>query len=384
MLDDHSALAERLFLLRRGEERDPHLRPTELPSGTDLRMVAERADTKAAFNRIRKRAMLPIQLRDDLCFWFRDARQLGSRICEGALTLDKNVLGGVPAETWRGIAPLDGPVPAPVDELVLHAPNVGNFFVSTIRTAGRPALAARSFSNHRDMRLSVLSRRGEPVKPYLRETIELLYAGTFAEIRFIEELDIGSFICPINPVVPGSVAAEGASGGPSRRVLRSSCDIADAIRGLPRPGDSPARGRILISRRNAKTRKIANEDALLGELAPLGFVAVCMEDLSLREQMTMVAEAEIVIGPHGAGMAHMVSARPGASFIELSSRQYAVRAVNNFAPVAQAIGVAYHILYCDEDGDHTAELVENEGNDIIVGPQAMDQIARIVAEQGGG
>ncbi|MFN3188821.1 MAG: glycosyltransferase family 61 protein [Candidatus Paceibacteria bacterium] len=342
--------------------------------------MADLPDANKAFNKVRKRALLPVQIREDICFWFKNASQIGGRLIEGSITLDKNILAGVPKEVFSGMTALEAPVRAPVSEFVLPAGNVGNFYVSTIRTAGRAGLVEHSFSNYRDMRLTVLSRRGEKVKSYLQELVEILYSDVFLEVRFLDELDIQSFISPVNAIAPSNFSTDSGTKMLARRVLRSSYDVSEKIRCLPWLPSRPDGSRIFISRKKAKSRKIVNEDELFSRIKGYGFISVCMEEYSLREQIEMVNGADFVIGPHGAGMAHMVSARPGASFIELSSRQYAMRAVNNFSPVAQSVGVNYHVLYCDEDGDSTAELVENEGNDIVVGEAAVKEITSIIIE----
>lgn len=198
----------------------------------------------------------------------------------------------------------------------------------------------------------------------------------------MDELDITSFVCPINPIVPSKLqASESGRYRKVRRVLRSATYTAERISEVFNNENSAPRERILISRKNAKFRKITNENDLYDILKTHGFKSVVMEDLTLSQQLQLMRNAEFVIGPHGAGMAHMLSCRPGTHLIELSARQYVVRAVNNFAPVAQVTGVDYHIIYCDENGDPTAKLIENEGNDIIVGEKALREIESIITSR---
>lgn len=67
-------------------------------------------------------------------------------------------------------------------------------------------------------------------------------------------------------------------------------------------------GRILISRRNAVTRRCLNEDELEGQLAKHGFEAVQLEKLTFAEQIGLFAGAEIVVGTHGAGLTNLLFA----------------------------------------------------------------------------
>lgn len=69
--------------------------------------------------------------------------------------------------------------------------------------------------------------------------------------------------------------------------------------------------RFLVSRGKTRSRRIVNEAELLSRLAPLGFLPVYLEDLSLAEQITLFARAEAIIASTGAGLVNLVHARPG-------------------------------------------------------------------------
>ena len=72
---------------------------------------------------------------------------------------------------------------------------------------------------------------------------------------------------------------------------------------------APSR-RIYITRADALARRVVNEAALVTALAPFGFEVVRLSELPLTEQARTFSEAEIVIGPHGAGMTHVVFQQP--------------------------------------------------------------------------
>jgi hypothetical protein len=61
--------------------------------------------------------------------------------------------------------------------------------------------------------------------------------------------------------------------------------------------------RIYISRSQAKHRRILNEDKVIDCLTNYGFRAVVLEALSLREQVEVFTKAEVIVSPHGAGLA---------------------------------------------------------------------------------
>ncbi len=61
--------------------------------------------------------------------------------------------------------------------------------------------------------------------------------------------------------------------------------------------------RIYISRAQAKHRRAINEDQVIQYLKNYGFKTVVLETLSLREQVELFTKAEVIVAPHGAGLA---------------------------------------------------------------------------------
>lgn len=82
---------------------------------------------------------------------------------------------------------------------------------------------------------------------------------------------------------------------------------------------SSRRRRIYISRAKAGWRKVVNERELMQTLRRHGFQRYFLEDLSSQEQIQLFQEAEVIIGPHGAGLANVVFTPPGATVIELGT-----------------------------------------------------------------
>jgi hypothetical protein len=82
--------------------------------------------------------------------------------------------------------------------------------------------------------------------------------------------------------------------------------------------------RIYISRNKLETQRriIVNEDALLKLLAPYGFETVYMEKMSLKEQIALMAGANTLITPHGAGTIHTLFMPLQSLVIELFSPIY--------------------------------------------------------------
>lgn len=61
--------------------------------------------------------------------------------------------------------------------------------------------------------------------------------------------------------------------------------------------------RIYISRAQAKHRRVLNEDQIIKYLVKYGFKPVVLEKMSLREQVALFTKADIIVSPHGAGLA---------------------------------------------------------------------------------
>jgi capsular polysaccharide biosynthesis protein len=105
-------------------------------------------------------------------------------------------------------------------------------------------------------------------------------------------------------------------------------------------GGDPETGtrRLLISRRDASRRRILNEDLLFDVLRPLGFERICPGSLTFAQQAETLAEAKIVIGAHGAGLANMAFAPRSATLIEL----FPEKSVNGcYYTLANTLGQTY-------------------------------------------
>jgi capsular polysaccharide biosynthesis protein len=111
-----------------------------------------------------------------------------------------------------------------------------------------------------------------------------------------------------------------------------------AERLAPEPG--PARRRIYVSRSDADRGRVTNEDEVVAALAEHGFEVLVASALPLVEQLRAFAEAEVIVGPHGAGLTGLFAARD-ATVIELLDDDY----VNGcYYALADAAGLDYWYL----------------------------------------
>lgn len=75
--------------------------------------------------------------------------------------------------------------------------------------------------------------------------------------------------------------------------------------------------RVYITRRAATRRRLLNETELEPLLREQGFIIAELEKLPFTEQTRLFAEAEMIVGLHGAGLTNMVWAPAGCSVLEI-------------------------------------------------------------------
>lgn len=80
--------------------------------------------------------------------------------------------------------------------------------------------------------------------------------------------------------------------------------------------------KILISRNDAKFRKIINEDELFEKLKPMGFQKIRLRELSFIEQINLFYHAKVILAPHGAGLANLVFCNSQPDVIEIMNDAY--------------------------------------------------------------
>lgn len=99
--------------------------------------------------------------------------------------------------------------------------------------------------------------------------------------------------------------------------------------------------RIFISREGANFRKCVNESEIFAIAQKFGFEKLDNEKLTFDEQINTYANAEVVMGPHGAGFTNMVFAPQNATLIELLPKD---RAPRFFKKLCEAIGQNHYSI----------------------------------------
>ena len=128
------------------------------------------------------------------------------------------------------------------------------------------------------------------------------------------------------------------------------------------------RRRIYVSRRLAGRRHIVNEDELLPTLEAHGFETVLTEELSFAEQIALFAEAEAVIGAHGAGLSNLAFAPRECRVLEVLTPS-CLRWM--YYLLCAQLGQRYHYLIADEaipaGGEHRDAGFDN----LALRPEAL-------------
>ncbi|HVZ47091.1 MAG TPA: glycosyltransferase 61 family protein [Ramlibacter sp.] len=125
-------------------------------------------------------------------------------------------------------------------------------------------------------------------------------------------------------------------------------------------GHAGGKRRIYLSRQDAGSRRLVNEEAFTEVLARWGFERMLPSRMSVDEQIECCSEAEAIVAVHGAALANMLFAPAGAAVIEIFTPAYpasfyvllahacGVRHVFSPAPLVEAqagVSPLYHPLW---------------------------------------
>ena len=110
------------------------------------------------------------------------------------------------------------------------------------------------------------------------------------------------------------------------------------LAGTETTGEHP---RIYITRNDVTRRRVRNERAVIDTLSRFGIEPYALEELSVAEQARLFAEAELIVGPHGAGFANLLYASD-AAVVELFGK----KTPTTFVRLADALDLPYARLRC--------------------------------------
>lgn len=97
----------------------------------------------------------------------------------------------------------------------------------------------------------------------------------------------------------------------------------------------------------ARNRAVRGEGELLDMLALFDIQPVAFETLSPLEQIGLMAHAELMVAPHGAGFTNMLFANPAATVVELGTLQTGMYRWGDFWQLAHVSGARYVTVFAD-------------------------------------
>lgn len=149
-------------------------------------------------------------------------------------------------------------------------------------------------------------------------------------------MSLGTAAAALGPV--GAVSAWG--GGQAAAQLAATCVLAhpQAV-GVVAPAPGPVR--VLYVRRLG-TRQIVNEDELLEALSQLEGVGqvTTFSPAGLKRDVAAFAAADVVLAPHGAGLANIVGCPPWAHVVELLAQPVNIM----YGSMCARLGLKWHAL----------------------------------------
>ena len=85
---------------------------------------------------------------------------------------------------------------------------------------------------------------------------------------------------------------------------------------------------------------VTNESEIIDLLKTYGIVSVELEEMPFAEQVNIFYHAEVVVGPHGGGLANLVFCSKGTKVIEL----FPATTIDAFFTLSRALELDYYFL----------------------------------------
>lgn len=125
-----------------------------------------------------------------------------------------------------------------------------------------------------------------------------------------------------------------------------------------------------VSRETASRRKLLPVTDVSDVIEQLGFESVCLEELSFSEQVEHFMDAEIVLGPHGAGLAGVSFMNPNSTLVEIHGHDYGT-------PAFKLLSAYRKVNYYSITGTNI-ELEVGNRSDILVDSRILKECLDLV------
>ncbi|WP_195155746.1 DUF563 domain-containing protein [Halorubrum sp. AJ67] len=171
------------------------------------------------------------------------------------------------------------------------------------------------------------------------------------EIMGYDEDDLVRWEPPLGTVEELVVVTNQRPRPDSVRWLRQSLDITNV--------DQPSNSRIYVSRSDADRRRVLNEEEVMACLSQYGFDKFVPGNHTVRDQIRTMKNAEVVVGPHGAGLTNILHCPEDTNILELLPKSDPRR---HFFDLANKLNLNYSCCLCDDSG-----------TDLVVDVEALHQ-----------
>lgn len=138
-----------------------------------------------------------------------------------------------------------------------------------------------------------------------------------------------------------------------------------------RQNSSGRKRRIYVSRQDSGARKLINESEVIALAQEFNFEVVLTSKMSVPEQISAFADCEMVMGPHGAGMANVIFCPSNTLFLELLTDTYMQWSMRRLASVAS---LRYGCVVGREVGSANVQQEKSWSVDISQVRKALEEV----------
>ena len=143
---------------------------------------------------------------------------------------------------------------------------------------------------------------------------------------------------------------------------------------------------VLIDRARSGYRRLLQSENVLEALVARGWSASLahFEELSFHEQLKLIANADVLIAPHGAALTHLIFMPPWAVVVELRPHGFGSQTTDfwqgygNLARAATRSHIAWHDPIDKHKPKDYAGIVDYKDFDIAIGREALSSILDVV------
>ena len=102
---------------------------------------------------------------------------------------------------------------------------------------------------------------------------------------------------------------------------------------------------------------MTNEAEIRDEVIANGFEILSLSKVPLLQQVEMFSEAEIIVGPHGAGFTNAVFCQPGSVLIEFLPQWHQI---DCFERLARFVGIEYRSIEGVQRANSSAQISKSD------------------------